>query len=55
MSVQKLQCLELAQYKLSDVVDFLESGGALTDKMLELAKLLQKEMDMELMLLEEWN
>jgi len=49
MSVQKLQCLELAQYKISDVCDFLEDGGALTANILIQLQALQKTLELELL------
>ena len=52
MSVQKLQCLEIAQYKISDVCDFLESGGALTVNILVQMQALQKTMELELLAVE---
>ena len=53
--IQKLQTVELAQNKISDVVDLLEENDALTAKMLELFRQLQTEMDFEMMLIEDWS
>lgn len=52
MSVQRLQCLELAQYKLSDLADFLESGNALSERLLVNIQALQQMLEIELLTVE---
>jgi hypothetical protein len=49
MSVQKLQALELAQYKISDVADFLESAGALSANILAQLQTLQSTLEIEML------
>jgi hypothetical protein len=52
MTIKKLHALELAQYKISDVCDFLEIGDALTDNILIQMQALQKTIELELLAVE---
>ena len=52
MSIKKLHALELAQYKISDVCDFLEVGDALTANILIQMQALQKTIELELLAVE---